>query len=177
MKEIILLTILCLTGIVTKAQNSIERIKERREFVLKSGIASLKSNMEKQEYYLNLVALDVAYYKIVPDSALRKQMGNHYNSLAWYSILTQDLNDAAYAVKQSIKYNPSSNYPYSNRPLVFLLKGRFHKAKRLYLKLKDQQFNSNGTTFKDEFLEDFRELAAEGITSEDIKKITKLLET
>lgn len=119
--------------------------------------------------------LKSAFYELAPDSLLKKQMGNHYNSLAWYSILTQKLNDVEYYLNQSIKYNPNSNYPCSNRPLLLLLKGRYAEARKLYVKLKDQPFDGPGSKYKDEFLIDFRELAAVGITNNDIKKIIKLL--
>ena len=152
-----------------------DQVKEYRAYVLKFPISSLKSNADLRAHYYDLVALDSADYKNDPDSLVKKQMGHHYNSLAWYSILTQKLNDVEYDLNQSINYDPQSKYPYSNMPLFLLLKGRYKEARMLYIKFKDQPFDGPGSTFKEEFLEDFRELAAEGIINNDIKKITQLL--
>ncbi|MBF4494232.1 hypothetical protein IR010_16910 [Flavobacterium sp. MR2016-29] len=132
------------------------RVKQYRTYFLKSSISSLKSNGDFRAHYLDLVALDSAFYKSTPDSLVKIQMGHHYNSLAWYSILTQKLNDVEYYLKQSIKYDPTSKYPYSNMPLFLLLKGRYEEAKVLYTKLRDEPFDGPDSTFKTEFLEDFR---------------------
>lgn len=154
-----------------------DRIKEYRDYFLKSGISSLKANKDLRAHYLNLVALDVAYYKIAPDSLTKKQMGRHYNSLAWYSIVTQQLKDVTYYLDQSIKYDPESKYPVSNRPLLLLLKGNYKEAEALYIQLKDQPFEEPNATFRDEFLEDLNLLEAEGIRINNVKKIRRILKT
>ena len=97
-------------------------------------------------YYYDQVVLDSISYKTTPDSSVRLQMARHYNSLA-----------------------------YSNLPLLFLLTNQYKKAKSLYIKYKDQPFDKSHRTYKDEFLEDFRELEKEGIINKNIKKITRLL--
>jgi len=154
-----------------------DRIKEYRDYFLKSGISSLKSNKDIRAHYLNLVALDSAYYKIAPDSLTKIQMGRHYNSLAWYSIITQKLKDVEYYLNESMKYDPESKYPISNRPLLLLLKGNYKEAEALYLQLKDQPFEEPNSTFKDEFLEDLKLVEAEGIKINNGKKIRKMLES
>jgi hypothetical protein len=152
-----------------------DRVKEYRDYFLKLGVKSLKSNKDFRAHYLDLVALDSAYYKIAPDSAVKKQMGRHYNSLAWYSIITQQLNDVEYYLNQSIKYDPESKYPVSNRPLVLLLKGNYKEAEALYIKLKDQPFEEPNSTFRDEFLEDLDLVKAEGIKIDNEKEIRRIL--
>lgn len=153
------------------------RIEAYRNYFLKSGITSLKSNNDIRAHYLGLVALDAAYYKIAPDSVVKKQIGRHYNSLAWYSIVTQQLNDVAYYLDQSIKYDPESKYPVSNRPLLLLLQGNYKEAEALYIKLKDLPFEEPNSTFKDEFLEDLTLVEAEGIKINNVKKIRKILKS
>lgn len=154
-----------------------DQVKEYRAFFLKSGISSLKSNKDLRAHYLDLVALDSAYFKIATDSLVKKQMGRHYNSLAWYSIVTLKLNDVEFYLNQSIKYDPESKYPESNRPLLLLLKGHYKQARALYIKLKDQPFDGPDSTFKDEFLEDFRLLEAEGIKINNVEKIKNILKS
>ena len=153
------------------------RVKEYRTYFLKSGISSLKSNNEIRAHYLDLVALDVAYYKIAHDSITEKQMAGHYNSLAWYSIITKNLDDVEYYLNQSLKYDPQSKYPVSNLPLVLLLKGKYKEAEALYIKLRDQPFAAPNSTFKDEFLEDLRLVKAEGINIDNEQDIRKILNT
>jgi len=152
-----------------------DRVKEYRDYFLKLGVKSLKANNDFRAHYLDLVALDSAYYKIAPDSVVKIQMGRHYNSLAWYSIVTQQLNDVEYYLNQSIKYDPESKYPVSNRPLVLLLKGNYKEAEALYIKLKDEPFEEPNSTFRDEFLEDLNLVEAEGIKINNAKKIRRIL--
>ena len=139
-------------------------------------ISSLKSNREKWLHYYNMVALDSVNHQNSPNNTDEKKMSEHYNSLAWYSILVNKLDHVEYYLKQSMKYDPLSKYPYANMPLLFLLQGHYNDAKKLYLKYKNQPFDSPQFTFKDEFLLDFKELAAVGITSKDITRITHLLQ-
>ena len=152
-----------------------DSIKAYQSYVSKFSSAALKSNGDSWAHYYNLTALDEALYKIAPDSVLRKKMGHHYNSLAWYGILSQKLEGVEDAINQSIKYDPEYKNSYANRALYLLLKGHYQQAKVLYLKFKDLPFDTPGSTFKDVFLEDFKELAAVGIVNEDIRKITALL--
>jgi hypothetical protein len=137
--------------------------------------SKMSSNKDILTYYQNLVALDSIHYSIAPDSLVRVQMSRHYNSLAWYSILAQQLDKVEYYLDQSIKYDSSSNYPHSNLPLFLLLTGQYKKAKALYLQYKDQPFDKDNRTYKDEFLVDFKELKKAGIRNRDIKKIKRLL--
>lgn len=154
-----------------------DRVKEFRDYFLKTGILSLKSNKDLRAHYLDLVALDSAYYKMAPDPLTKKQMGSNYNSLAWYSIVTQQLKDVEYYLDQSIKYDPESKYPVSNKPLVLLLKGNYKEAEALYIKLKDLPFEEPNLTFKDEFLEDLTLVEAEGIKINNVKKIRRILKS
>ncbi|CAM4168485.1 hypothetical protein SAMN06265348_105326 [Pedobacter westerhofensis] len=159
---------------ISKSGNS-EKLKEYQRYFSKFKISLLESNVEKRAHYYNLVALDSAYYKVAPDSLVKLQMSHHYNSLAWYSIVSNQLNGVEHYLDQSLKYDPQYKYPLANLPLLLLLKGHYRQARALYIKFKDQPFEGPDFTFKDEFLEDFNELAKVGVTSGDIKKITALL--
>ncbi|WP_259071226.1 hypothetical protein HDF24_24160 [Mucilaginibacter sp. X4EP1] len=151
------------------------RLEEYRTYFLKYNISALKSNKYIRAHYYNLVALDSVYYQIASDSMGRIQMAHHYNSLGWYSMLTQQFGSVEYYLNQSIKYNPGSRYPYSNLPLLFLLTNHYQKAKALYLKYKDLPFDKTMPTYKDEFFEDFKELKDAGMMNNDIEKIIRLL--
>jgi len=161
------------TGLLFLAEKS--RVNEFRAYFSTIKVSSLKSNGDKWAHYYNLVALDSAYHQSSPDSSGQKKMADHYNSLAWYSILNQKLSHVAYYLNQSMMYDPRSKYPYANMPLLLLLQGRYEEAKKLYIKYKDLPFDGADFTFKDEFLVDFKELAAVGITNKDIQRITDLL--
>ena len=152
-----------------------DKITEYRSYFLNVKVSSLTSNEDKRVHYYNLVALDSTDHLRNPDSLKQVKMGQHYNSLAWYSILNHQLVHVAYYLDQSMKYDPKSKYPVANRPLLFLLQGRYKEAKTLYLKYKDEPFDGTEFKFKDEFLVDFKELAAAGITNRHIIRITNLL--
>jgi beta-lactamase class A len=153
----------------------VAQLKKYRESVLKQGTSNLKSDSDIREHYRTLVALDSAFYHIAPDSLTRSQMANHYNSLAWYSIVTQKLDNVKNYLDQSLKFEPGYVYPQANLPLLLLLQGHYPEAEALYLKYKDQPFDKTHATYKEEFLEDFGELKKVGIVNEDIEKITRLL--
>jgi beta-lactamase class A len=153
----------------------VDQLKKYRESVLKQGTSNLKSDWDIREYYRTLVALDSAYYNIAPDSLTRSQMANHYNSLAWYSIVTQKLDNVKYYLDQSLKFEPGYVYPQANLPLLLLLQGHYPEAEALYLKYRNRPFDKTHATYKEEFLEDFGELEKVGIVNDDIKKITRRL--
>ncbi|GAB3924056.1 hypothetical protein [Mucilaginibacter myungsuensis] len=142
---------------------------------MKQGTSSLRSDEEIRAYYLKLVALDSAYYRIAPDSLIRSQMAHHYNSLAWYSIITQKFGNVKYYLDQSLKFEPGFVYPQANLPLLLLLQGDYSKAKKFYLKYKDVPFDKTHPTYKEEFLENFDELKKVKIKNPDIDKIIRLL--
>jgi len=143
--------------------------------LMKYSKDSLKSNADTRAYYYNLVSLDAAVYERTQDSVVRKQLSRHYNSLAWFSILTQKLDGVEHYLHQSIKYDPLFKYPYSNLPLLLLLKGRYKEAHAFYVKYKDLPLDTPNITYRDGFLEDFDELAKVGIKHRDIAKIIKVL--
>jgi hypothetical protein len=151
------------------------KVTEYRSYFSTVKVSALKSNADKWVHYYNLVALDSAYHQVSPDSLEQVKMAKHYNSLAWNSILNQKLDHVGYYLDQSMKYDPKSKDPYANRPLLLLLQGKYQEAEKLYIKYKDQPFDGPDFSFKDEFLVDFKELAAVGVTNKDITRITELL--
>ena len=134
-----------------------------------------KTNELLRGYYFDMVALDSAYYKISQNYVVKTQMAQHYNSLAWYSLLTNKLIDVEYYINQSIKYDPGLKNPYVNLPHLLLFSKHFEQAKTLYLKYKDQPFDKVYPTYKDVFLIDFKEFEKAGLMNDDIREIIRLL--
>ena len=152
------------------------KIKTHWEYLIEKDLSKLPSNAAKRNHYLNLIELDKMY---LPTSNLEKSneiFSQHYNSLAWYSLLSSQTNDIIYYLNKSIEYDPKSVYPLGNLPHAYLLKGEFEKAKKLYVKLKDSPFKEqNMDTYKDAFLSDFKEFEAAGIKNENFQTIIDLL--
>lgn len=137
---------------------------------------SQSSNLDQLNHYRDLVTKDsLAYTHQIPDSVTKIIIAQHFNSLAWYSIVTLQLNRVEYELQQSIRFDPGSKYPYANMPLLFLLQGHYQKAKALYLKYKDKPFEGPKFTFKDEFLLDFNEMEQAGVINKNFRKIRNLL--
>ncbi|MBL7733294.1 MAG: DUF2610 domain-containing protein [Chitinophagaceae bacterium] len=156
-----------------------DRIKEFRTYFRLKDTDSLFNNVFRRLHYYNLVQLDLKYLDGQPaDSAtVKKQTSQHYNSLAWYCMLTKRFDNVLYYLRRSIRYDDENLYPYTNFPHGLLLTGEYEEAKELYLKLKDQPFDpeSGIATFKDAFLNDFRDFEKEGILNDDCRKIIALL--
>ncbi len=124
--------------------------------------AQFRANLSSWAHYDSLVRSDSIYYRNTGDSAFRIQMGKHYNSLAWHSMLVRKFDHVEYYLHQSMQYDPEGKYPYTNLPLFLLWSKHFEEAKAMYLKLKSQPFDNAYPTCKDVFLIDFKELERRG---------------
>lgn len=151
-------------------------IKSNRAYLIARRTTEIKNqhDMIWARYY-NIVQLDVAWSRIDKSDSLKIQMGQHYNSLAWYSLLTKQAGKARYYLDKSIRYDPKSRYYNTNYPHVLLFNGEYVKAKALYLKYKDLPFDQDYPSYKDVFLEDFKEFDKAGLSNEHLKEITALL--
>jgi len=135
-----------------------------------------ETNIENWVIIFNKMSVDSAIYASKPNDTLRLVLASDYNSLAWYSLLTQKLSSAQKALLRSLELDPKSVYPYSNGPHLLLFTGNYKKAEEMYLEYKNKPFSNNYPTFKDAFLSDFKDFEKAGIMNDDIKKIKTLLE-
>jgi len=126
------------------------------------------------------IELDKAYLKInSTDSVSAKtDLSNRYNDLAWNCLLFDITDNTFDYLNKSIKLDPANLYPRENMPHVYLLTGQFEKAKAMYLKLKDKEFDNNNNlpTFKDAFLGDLKQFRSRGIKNDGIQKMINILE-
>jgi len=85
--------------------------------------------------------------------------------------------NALIGVKLAIKADSVNEYSYTNLPLAFLFNNMYPEAEREYTKWKDVPWTvtKDFKTFKEAFLDDFRDLESRGITHPDIAKIKELL--
>lgn len=156
-----------------------ERVSTYRDIFLSRSPTYFAPNNVKREYYLKLTTLDSLYYsqsssEITGDSVI----GAHYNSLAWYSLLTQQFDKVHDYLMLSKKFDPQSIYPDSNIPLYYLLTNQIKKAKAEYMRLKDKPFlpgSENLQTYKLAFLSDLEEFEKEGIYNKYFEEIRRLL--
>lgn len=152
----------------------------RNAFLAKSA-SDLFSNELKREYYLKLTTLDSLHYRyltIKRKSAEDSAIASHYNSLAWYSLLTNKAGRAYEYLMTSKKHNPKSVYPDSNIPHYYLFTGQIATAKTEYLRRKNLPFLPNDKalkTFKDAFLQDFKDFEDEKLYPNEIAEMKRLL--
>jgi hypothetical protein len=151
-------------------------IRETRNFLVHRNTTEIKNNnrLTWARYY-NLTQLDSAYYKLDPSDSVRLQMSEHYNSLAYSSLLTAQSQKALYYLEKSYRFNPKSKYYFTNYPPALLFAGEYEKAKELYLKYKDVPFDSDYPKYKDVFLEDFMEFRKAGLTIPHLEELTGLI--
>lgn len=113
-----------------------------------------------------------------PDSPTKNQnLAGAYLNLAWYELLNQQLRNAIVASEKGLKLdiNESMNVMLTtNLAHGYLFSGRFQKAKRLYLDNKDKKV-TDGRSFKQVVLDDFKEFQKHGLHHPDIKRIESVL--
>ena len=155
-------------------------IKEDISYFVKE-ISNEKSNENKKNYYKYLIRLEKYLLEVSPNEDIDQSLGSHYNSLAWYQLLTGEFKLAEESVILGLKIDPDNLYFHSNLPAAFLLQGKYKKARKLYKKWKDKPFDPDAgyPTFKDAFLDDFKTFKKEEVIPEkyknDVEKIISLL--
>ena len=140
-------------------------------------ISEIESNEEKRNFYFNLVEMDQALMEINTAEIVRTRLASHYNSLAWYCLLTEHYDEILYYLYKSVEFDSTSLFPYSNFPHAYLFTNDFERAKVLYLEFKDKPFYAEAgyPTYKDAFLSDFEEFEKAGLMNENMEKIIQLL--
>jgi hypothetical protein len=144
-------------------------------------IKNEKSNDNKKIFYKYLIRLEEHLLKISPEENITKSLGNHYNSLAWYQLLTGKYNQAERTVNQGLKVDPNNLYFHTNLPAALLFQGKLKKAKKLYDRWKNKPFSPEAgyPTFKEAFLDDFKSFEKEKVIPKkyeaDVEKIKSLL--
>ncbi len=106
-----------------------------------------------------------------------------YNSLAWEQIFKSRFSEALKSLNRGKDLNKDDLYLYTNLPHVKLFLDDFEAAKNEYLRYKDKPFGEqNLPTYKDAFLQDFKEFEARGLLKTDkrrtdVGKIKTMLES
>jgi tetratricopeptide (TPR) repeat protein len=131
----------------------------------------------KRLHYSRLVLLDEGWLRSDSSDSVKRTAAQEYNSVGWYSLLTGQYSTAYFYFLRSLRLDSNYVYPLENLPHSYLFMGQYEKAKSLYLQYKDLPFDreSRFHTYKDAFLDDFKEFEKEGITNEHIKEIIGLL--
>lgn len=148
-----------------------------------SKISKEKTNSKNKVYYKYLVQLDNHLISLSPNKETQKTTANHYNSLAWYQLLTGEFKNCEKTIKKGLKLDSNNLYFYTNLPATFLLQGKYKKALKSYGEWKDKPFavNDDYETFKDVFLDDIKTFKQENIIPKnletDVENIIKFLET
>ena len=100
-------------------------------------------------------------------------LASNYGSIAWWALFAREFAEAEKYALLGLKTDKSQEWINTNLALAYLFQGKLDQAKEIYLRLKDKM-NGN-TPFKDAFLQDLKDLDAEGITHPDVEKIRELL--
>jgi tetratricopeptide (TPR) repeat protein len=102
-------------------------------------------------------------------------IGNTYNSIAWYSILMNDIDTAGQYLRKSLTYNAENMYMRGNLGLFHLLKGNYPEAEKAFLYYKRWQKLPDKRKWVDVIKEDLNTLEQKGMGNSDFDRIRKLL--
>ncbi len=146
-------------------------LKNYRDYFIKKINDGLAAYPLYRVYYTSLIAMDLDYAKTATDLSklelkwLNEDISSHYNSLAWYCILTKKYTNVLEYLEKSKQYDPQNLYPDTNIPHYYLFTGDYPKAKEYYLSYKDKKFGGreNLPTYGTAFLEDFDTFEKDGL--------------
>jgi len=99
---------------------------------------------------------------------------NLYNSLGWYSLLSQQFEKAKQYLTKGLGKNPNNLYLQGNLAHYFLLTGQYYNAEEIYLKYKKSKF-SKKIKWKDAVRDDFELFERTGLHIPEMNQIRKLL--
>ncbi len=114
-----------------------------------------------------LLSLDTSF-------VTRKAVGAWYNELAYNQLFVPDGAGAEASIRQGMTLDPENLYLVKKLPTAFMLQGRYAEAEKLYLEYKDKPLGTK--TFKDNYLEDLKNLEAQGVSHPDFVRVRALLE-
>ncbi len=104
----------------------------------------------------------------------RKTASDYYNILAYNQLFVPDGKAAEASIRRGLVLNPDNQMLMGRLPFALLLQGRYAEAEKMFLELKNQTLD--GQTFSERFLEDLKNLEAQGVSHPDFERIKKLLE-
>ncbi|MEM9545024.1 MAG: DUF2610 domain-containing protein [Bacteroidota bacterium] len=134
-------------------------------------IRKTSDNFENITLYRHLILLDEYMIETKGDSVDLKAIANHYNSYAWYQLLTGEFAESEANIYKGLKLDPTNLYFQTNLPASLLLQGRYEEAKKLYLEWKDKPFDPDERydTFKEVYLEDIEAFKEENVIPDQYK--------
>ncbi len=146
-------------------------------YFLSKKTGDFESDDLRRTYYNNLVLLDEELLRQHPNDSLIKLLSSHYNSFGWYCLLTKHFENVILYFEKSRSLDSTNLFPLTNLPHAYLFNNKFEEAKKLYLFLKDKEFDRSAgyPTFKDAFLNDFKDFEEAGIANDYIFEIKNLL--
>ena len=117
---------------------------------------------------------------IINDKKLKALYGSgkiasYYNSVAWWSILLNDLDNSGEFLKKGLSYDTQNMYLRANLGSFHLLKGNYAEAEKAFLFYKRNEKLPNGEKWVDVIAEDLKLLEIKGMGNSDFDKIRTLL--
>jgi tetratricopeptide (TPR) repeat protein len=111
------------------------------------------------------------------DAQTKESLADAYLGLAWYELFNRRPKEAIDAGRKGLEANPGEllvNTINTNLAHGYLFDGQYAKAQAIYLKYKAQKV-TDGRSFKQAVLDDFKELRKRGIDHPDMKRVERLL--
>lgn len=139
-------------------------------------MSKIDSSSNSQKFNFQKTALDKALtfyssYNFIPESKM--YLSQIYGTLSFFAILNREFKYAQISAEKGLELDDSQTWILTNLALAYLFQDEYKSAEKLYVLLKDQ--NYQGTSFKSAFLNDFSDLEKEGISHPDIEKIKAIL--
>jgi tetratricopeptide (TPR) repeat protein len=142
-------------------------------------ILSLLYELKRYGEAADIAQRRVAHTLKQADTKANKQaLAEAYLELAWYELFNKKPNNAIEASEKGLKLgvdDTTNAMLNTNLAHGYLILNQYEKAKAIYLNNKDKKV-SDGRSFKQAVLDDFKEFRKLGINHPDMKRIEKLLQ-
>jgi tetratricopeptide (TPR) repeat protein len=147
-----------------------------------SQILPLLSELKRYDEAADIIQRRVTHAQRRVTHALKqadtKTLAEAYISLAWSELFNKKPNNAIEASEKGLELNideTTNAMLNTNLAHAYLFLNQYEKAKAIYLKNIDKKI-SDGRTFKQAMLDDFKEFRKHGIDHADMKRVEKLLQ-
>lgn len=169
------------------AETRFVRERQEKQHRIVSAFTEIDGLVKEAYSSSELGKYEAAIEKIIPvlervegdpelkGATTRQWIGNHYNSLAWWSMLTKDLDAASKHLEKALALDNQNMFTWGNTGLYHLLSGNYRKAEEIFLRYKRGKKMPEGKKWSQVIAEDLEILTENGMWHADFNRVRELL--
>lgn len=141
----------------------------------KTKSASLVGDYSEALKLIDSTITIITQNQLVRNNYTNNSIANLYNNAAWYSLITKQLDYAKEYIEKGLTLNPDNMYLRENLGNLFLVKGNFSAAKKVYIHYKRREKLPDGNRWFEIIGKDLRILESKGLGNKYFDKIRNML--